>query len=110
MEIPEILGLLLLLAGAWYMWSTLKAREAAVGASRAACRAEGFLFLDDTVAIDSVRPMRDSDGRLRLRRVYRFEYSDTGDNRRRGAVTLIGDAVVALYIGPRPVRDGEGSY
>ncbi len=51
---------------------------------RAACRAQGLLFLDDTVALDRIRLARDGDGRMRLRRVYRFEYSDTGTNRRRG--------------------------
>jgi hypothetical protein len=95
----EILSMLLIGVGVWFVLASLKAREAAVDAGRAACKAESLLFLDDTVAIESTRPVRDAEGRLRLRRVYGFEYSDTGNNRRKGNVTLVGDTVVTIYIG-----------
>jgi hypothetical protein len=104
---PEILGFLLLVCGAWFLWDSLKAREHANAAMRAACRKEGLLFLDDTVALQSVWPARDNAGRLTLRRVYEFEYSDTGHNRRKGNITMLADAVAALYIGPRPIIEGE---
>ena len=91
-------------AAAWFLWDSLKAREAANAAIRPACRAEGLLFLDDTVALQAVRPARGEDGRVRLARVYRFEYSDTGDNRRRGTVALLGNRIqyVDLGLPPRP--------
>ena len=57
-----------------------------------------LLLLDDTVALASLRPGRDDEGRLRLRRVYRFEYSDTGNNRRDGQVTLLGSELVTLHL------------
>ncbi|MBK9114428.1 MAG: DUF3301 domain-containing protein [Betaproteobacteria bacterium] len=89
---------------AWFLWDSLKAREAANAAIRPACRAEGLLFLDDTVALQAIRPARGEDGRVRLARVYRFEYSDTGDNRRRGTVALLGARIVRVDLGlpPRP--------
>jgi len=99
----EISGLLLLAALFWLWLDSLKAREACLRESRAACAAEGLLLLDDTVAVNSVRPARDDEGRLRLKRVYTFEYSDTGNNRRTGAVTLVGDRVVTFYLGPQAV-------
>lgn len=95
--------LILLLIGAtvWLWLDSLKAREIGVKAAQAACAGEGLLFLDDTVAIHSLKPVRDDDGRLRLRRVYTFEYSDTGDNRRSGMVTLLGQRVELLHVLPR---------
>lgn len=99
----ELTGFLLLAALLWLWMDSLKAREACLRESRAACAAEGLLLLDDTVAVDSIRPARDDEGRLRLKRVYRFEYSDTGNNRRTGAVTLLGDRVVTFYLGPQVV-------
>ena len=93
----ELFWLLPLLAIAWFMWDSLKAREAAVTASRAACAAEGLQFLDDTVAIQAVRPVRDS-GALKLRRVYGFEYTESGDSRRKGSIVLIGDRVLVLNL------------
>jgi hypothetical protein len=97
MSLLELTGLLALAAIAWFTWDSLKAREAAVAASRAACAAEGFQFLDDTVAIRAIRPVRD-DGTLRLRRVYGFEYTETGDSRRKGSVVLLGDHVLVLNL------------
>jgi Protein of unknown function (DUF3301) len=90
----EIALLAALAAGGWFWWDSLQAREAANAAMRPACRARGYLFLDDTVALASLRPSRNTDGRLQLRRVYRFEFSDTGNNRRAGMVALQGARVV----------------
>jgi hypothetical protein len=102
MTFLEVLALLAVAGAAGLLWTSLKAREAANAAMRAACRAEGLLFLDDTVALQSMRPARDGDGRMALRRIYGFEYSDTGDNRRRGSVTLLGARIVAIDMGRAP--------
>jgi len=95
----DLAGLLLFGLLAWLAWTSLASRDAAVSASRSACEAEGYQFLDDTVAIESVWPARDADSRLRLRRVYAFEYSDTGLARHKGSVVMLGTEVVALRIG-----------
>ena len=102
MSIPEILALLVLASGAWFVWDSLKAREAANVAMRAACKMEGLLFLDDTVALESVWPVRSDEGHLTLRRIYGFEYSGTSDTRQKGRVVMLADAVSSLSIGPRP--------
>jgi len=106
MELSQVLAVVIAAAVAWFVWDGLKVREAANDALRAACTAEGLQFLDDTVALSSIWPARDDDGRVRLRRVYAFEYSDTGHNRRKGSVTLIGDAVLVLDIGVRGIASG----
>ncbi len=107
MTLLEVLALLAAAAAAGLLWTSLQARETANAAMRAACRTEGLLFLDDTVALQSMRPVRDGDGRMALRRVYGFEYSDTGDNRRRGSVTLLGARIVAIDMG-HPPGDPQG--
>ena len=99
--------MLLFALGGWLLWASLKAREAAVDASRAACEAEEFLFLDDTVAIESVWAVRDDEGHLKVRRVYGFEYSDTGNNRRKGSITLLGSTVHAIDVGLGHPPEGE---
>lgn len=95
----EIAALVVAAAVGWFIWDSLKAREAANAAIRPACVAAGFLFLDDTVALERVRPARGEDGRMRVSRVYRFDYSDTGDNRRRGTVDLLGARVLRVDLG-----------
>ena len=96
------LFLLLLGAGAvWFWLDSLKAREIAVRAAEAACAEEGFQFLDQTAAVRSLRFARDDDGRLRLRRIYGFEFSDTGDNRRPGSLALLGEDIEWLHLRPQ---------
>lgn len=99
MTLVDIIGLLALVALGWFLWDSLRVREIANQAMRSTCKAEGLLFLDDTVALRSLRPSRDDAGRLRLRRVFGFEYSDTGHNRRNGSVVMTGDTVSIVDIG-----------
>lgn len=95
----EIISIVLLAALAWLWFDSVKVREIAVRAARNACQAEGCQFLDETVSIASLKPERDEDGRLLLRRTYFFEYSDTGDNRRPGSVIMLGQDVAMLNVG-----------
>jgi uncharacterized protein DUF3301 len=76
-------------ATAWFWYDSMRAREAAHAAGRDACLRAGLQLLDDTVTLTSLRPVRDSRGRFALRRVYVFEFTDTGDNRRQGSVVLL---------------------
>lgn len=99
MPILEITGLVALAALAWLWFDSLKARDIGIHAVRTACKVEGLQLLDETVAIASLKPVRDDDGQLVLQRVYAFEYSDTGDNRRNGSVVLRGHAVTLLNVG-----------
>jgi hypothetical protein len=97
----ELVLLVPLVLIAWLWLDSIKVREAAVKAARAACDTEGLLLLDDTVAIAAVKPSRDADGHLKLQRTYDFEYSDTGNNRRNGSVVLLGQRVVLFNVGFR---------
>lgn len=105
MPVFEIAGLGLLAILGWFWLDGLKARDAAVAAARRACAAENLQLLDDTVSITGLKPARDDDGRLLLQRVYSFEYSDTGDNRRRGSIALLGHSVTLINIGPHLVGE-----
>ena len=101
MDFLELFVIGLLGAGAWFWLDSLKAREIGIDAARLACDQAGWQLLDDSVAGQGLRLARDADGRLRLRRSFVFEYSDTGDNRRRGSVTLLGHDVEILSIRPQ---------
>jgi hypothetical protein len=107
MPVFELVGLLALIALGWLWLDSFKAREAGIDAARTACASEDLQLLDDTVALGSLRLARNDDGRLSLRRIYAFEYSDTGDNRRRGSVVLLGHRVVVVNIGLRLVPSGQ---
>ena len=103
----ELFSLIVLGGLAWLWFDSFKARDTGIRAARKACDSEDFQLLDDTVAISSLRPARDDDGQLTLRRVYDFEFSDTGNNRRRGSVVLLGHRVVVINIGLRLVSSAD---
>jgi hypothetical protein len=97
----EIFSLVVLGALAWLWFDSIHVRDIGIRAAKAACAGEGLQLLDDTVAIASLKPARDDDGRLLLRRVYTFDYSETGDNRRRGSVVMLGQQVIIVNVGLR---------
>lgn len=102
MPVFEIISLFALFALAWLWFDSVKVRDIAVQAAQAACSAEALQFLDATVSIASLKPARDEDGQLVLRRVYSFEYSDTGNNRRPGSIAMLGQEVLFVNVGLRP--------
>lgn len=84
----------------WFWFDSMRARETAVRRGKDTCVNRGLLFLDDTVALDSLSFIRSPRGRLMLRRTYRFEFSDSGDNRLRGSVVVTGKRVELVYLEP----------
>ena len=92
---------LVVLVGAALLWAdSLKARERAVKAGRSACERYRLQFLDDTVSFARMRLARDEDGQVRIKRTYTFEFSDTGNNRRHGAIVMLGAAVADMHLEP----------
>jgi len=96
----ELLVLALALAATWLWLDSLRAREHAVAAGRAACARYGVQLLDETVAFARLRLGRDDNGRLRLRRTYIFEFTETGDNRRQGVIVMLGARLEDLQLEP----------
>ena len=61
MELLQLLVLVFLAAAVWLWLDSLKVREIGVKAAQRACADEGLQFLDDTVAIRSLRLVREYD-------------------------------------------------
>lgn len=89
-DFADLLVLLALGALAWFWADSLKARERALAAARRACGRAAVQLLDETVALARLRLARNARGYLTLARVYRFEFSIQGHERRAGHVALTG--------------------
>ncbi len=88
-----------------FLWlDSLRARERAVRAGRSACERYALQFLDDTVSFARLRLARDEAGQIRIARTYTFEFSDTGNNRRQGAIVMLGGELQDLQLEPYPVQ------
>jgi len=99
----EVAVLVLVAVGVFLWIDSLRARERAVQAGRSACKRYDLQFLDDTVSVARLRLARDEEGQLRIARTYTFEFSDTGNNRRHGAVMMLGAQVLDLRLEPYPM-------
>jgi Protein of unknown function (DUF3301) len=100
----ELAAILVIVAGILLWTDSLRARERAVRAGRSACERYELQFLDDTVSFARMRLARNEDGELRIARTYTFEFSDTGNNRRQGAIVMLGAEVQDLHLEPYPVQ------
>ncbi|MCZ7566822.1 MAG: DUF3301 domain-containing protein [Burkholderiales bacterium] len=96
----ELVAALAIATIGWLWYDSMRARERALDAGRQACEREGLQFLDETVQIVKVRPARNGEGRLVLRRFYRFEFSDDGMRRRDGTIVIIGAELESLELSP----------
>jgi hypothetical protein len=96
----EAAALILIVAGAAFWIDSLRARERALAAGRGACQRYGVQLLDETVQFARLRLARNEEGRLRLRRTYTFEFSDTGNNRRHGAIVMLGAELQDMQLEP----------
>ena len=97
-------AIVLIAAGICLWLDSLRARERALKAGRAACERYALQFLDDTVSFARIRLRRDGEGQLKIARTYTFEFSDTGNNRRHGAIVMLGGELEDLQLEPYRIQ------
>lgn len=101
----EAAAILLIIVVGTLLWvDSLRARERAVQAGRSACERYQLQFLDDTVSFARLRLARDEEGQLKIARTYTFEFSDTGNNRRHGAIVMLGGELRDLQLEPYRIQ------
>jgi hypothetical protein len=107
---PQLLLVLLAGAGIGFWWSSLRARELAVQTAKQRCQREKVQFLDQTVALSQIKPVRLNSGSLGWQRHYRFEFTDDGAHRDRAHVTLQGNRVTVVRFPFTRDEDGVRVY
>ena len=86
---------LLLLLVAWIWLTGARAREFATLLARRHCMQRNLQFLDETVALARMG-IRWTDAGIRMRRMYRFEFSLEGVGRRTAYVLTIGNQLETI--------------
>ena len=94
----EWVFIFVLFAAAWFWFESLRVREIATAVTKQFCTAQGLQFLDGAVGFISLKLGRDKLGRLALAITYRFEFSDSGDNRLFGTVTMFGRLLGPMHM------------
>jgi hypothetical protein len=102
-----LLAIALIGAGAWFWLDSLRCREIAISLCQATCQRHNLQFLDETVALHSLRPYRNPRGRWWLiERLYRFEFTADGYARQPGAIRMRG--VTPVWIDLPGYTQGTG--
>lgn len=101
---------LLLLAILGFWWSSLKARELAVGTAKMQCKKQNVQFLDQTVAVSTMKPVRLNTGSIGWQRQYRFEFTDDGAHRDTAHLTVQGGRVTLVRFPFTLDQDGARVY
>lgn len=86
--IIAIIGLI-----AWFWQDSLRTRERAIRAAAQACHEVNVQLLDQTVSLESIKPIRNKRGRLVLQRIYSFDFSAIGYERRSGRTIMAGQSL-----------------
>lgn len=94
-------GVVILLLGFGWLWlENQGVRDRAIAIAKDFCAKENVQFLDEAMAAVSYRLKRDAHGRLAIARTYQFEFSDTGDNRLKGTIIMLGKNLETLHLQP----------
>ena len=88
------------IASATSSGSAAALRGATAAKRLSACARYDLQLLDDTVSFARLRLGRDEAGQLKIARTYTFEFSDTGNNRRHGAIVMLGAELQDMQLEP----------
>jgi hypothetical protein len=100
--------LMLLAAGAAWLWHAHGLREQALARVKQHCQRMEVILLDDNVALRKVALLPDAKGRRRLARVYGFEFTVTSEQRHAGTITMFGAHVGTIELAPHPFVEKPG--
>ena len=106
----QLLLVLALLAVLGFWWSSLKARELAVTTAKMQCQRQTVQFLDQTVAVSRIKPIRLNSGSIGWQRHYRFEFTDDGAHRDTAFLTVQGGRVTLVRFPFTLDEDGSRIY
>ena len=95
---PELILLILVCIVAMYWLSSIRCKDVAAAAAKRECKRCEVQMLDQMVHQVRISMSRDHNDRWRIWREYRFEYSDDGDSRLEGHLTLLGHKVVRVAL------------
>lgn len=94
----SLLFIILLAGVAWFWFDSIRAKETASQAAASACQGIGAQLLDQTVALKSIRPIRNAEGRLQLERRFNFEFSRDRQERSSGRIILHAKKVDGVHL------------
>ncbi|MFT4614567.1 MAG: hypothetical protein ACI9NT_001712 [Bacteroidia bacterium] len=97
-SLGEVMAVMLLGCLCLYFLGAIRVREVALQAAARASRDGDFQLLDQSVHIQRMSLSRDGNGRWKVWRQYRFDYTFDGANRRQGFVVMLGRKLESIVV------------
>ena len=94
----ELIIVILIGLAILYWQAAVRCKELAILGARKGCKICDVQLLDQTVHQVKVSMSRDSTGQWRIWREYGFEYSQDGESRFQGRLTLLGQRVIRVAL------------
>ena len=99
--IEGVLGVTLFCVIGAYFLNATRVREFAIAAVTFEGKKGNFQLLDQSVHLIKLSLSRDSNGRWKIWRQYRFDYSLEGDDRRQGYIIMLGKSRETIVFAER---------
>lgn len=94
----ELLFIVAVTAGGLYWLAAMRCKELATVTARRECKLHDVQLLDQTVHQYHISMSRDQNGRWRVWREYRFEYSENGVERLTGSLIMLGQRILRVSL------------
>lgn len=101
LTLGEVIALMLVGALCLHFLASTRVRELALQHVGRASSRDDFQLLDQSVHLQRLSLSRDSEGRWRVWRQYRFDYSYDGVERRQGYVIMLARQLQAVVVSER---------
>jgi len=106
--VEGLLFLAMAAACVWFWLDSARAREMATELARGQCRRYGLQFLDGTAALERIG-VRWTTGGVRVRRTFRFDFSEAGIGRHSGRLILVGIELESFNLGGREQAETDAA-
>ena len=96
----ELVAFIFLLGLIWLWLENQGIRDQVMAIAKDFCAKENVQFLDDAMAPVKLSFKRNERGHLAIVRTYHFEFSDTGNNRLKGTIIMLGKKLETMHLQP----------
>jgi hypothetical protein len=98
LTLTDIVLFLPFILGAAYWWRASEQKTIAVNGARQYCKQRNMQLLDDSLVFSKFRLERNLYQERSLCRVYEFDYSPDGRDRRTGQIVLHGNSILRVIL------------
>lgn len=103
MSLRSIVLTLVVIFLGWYWLRAREIKDQCLHAAARYCENLSLKLLDESVALSSIKFVRNQSGSFFLKRRYNFDFTSNGEDRYKGEITLIGRKVEQIKLEPHRI-------